>query len=83
MSNALLTESEVAKQLRVSLACLRRWRLEKRGPLYVKIGPLVRYRPEEVESWLESLPTGGLASQRKQPASDDAKAHPVLGKMQA
>lgn len=83
MSNALLTESEVAKQLRVSLACLRRWRLEKRGPLYVKIGPLVRYRPEDIDSWLESLPTGGLASRRKEPASDDAKAHQVLGKMQA
>ena len=56
----LLNETEVAKKLRVSLACLRRWRLEKRGPTFVKIGQLVRYRPEELELWLQSLPTGGL-----------------------
>ena len=56
----LLNETEVAKKLRVSLACLRRWRLEKRGPMFVKIGQLVRYRPEELELWLQSLPTGGL-----------------------
>ena len=55
----LLNENEVAKMLRVSLACLRRWRLEKRGPTFVKIGQLVRYRPEELELWVQSLPTGG------------------------
>lgn len=55
-----LNETEVAKKLRVSLACLRRWRLENRGPAFVKIGQLVRYRPEELELWIQSLPTGGL-----------------------
>jgi hypothetical protein len=30
----LLTETEVADWLRVSLACLRRWRLERRGPRF-------------------------------------------------
>ena len=45
----LLNETEVAKKLRVSLACLRRWRLEKRGPMFLKIGPLVRY---------SAIPTG-------------------------
>ena len=56
----LLTETDVAKKLRVSLACFRRWRLEKRGPAFVKIGQLVRYRPEELELWIQALPTGGL-----------------------
>ncbi len=55
----LLTEEEVAKHLHVSLASLRRWRLEKRGPQFIKVGSLVRYRPEDLESWLASLPTGG------------------------
>jgi predicted DNA-binding transcriptional regulator AlpA len=55
----LLTETQVAQDLRVSLACLRRWRLEKRGPIFVKLGSLVRYRPEDIEAWLMSLPTGG------------------------
>ena len=60
MFGELLKETEVAKKLRVSLACLRRWRLEKRGPAFVKIGQLVRYRPDQLELWIQSLPTGGL-----------------------
>src|SRR5262249_5798575 len=57
--NTLLTEEEVAKHLHVSLASIRRWRLERRGPQFIKVGTLVRYRPEDLESWLSSLPTGG------------------------
>ncbi len=57
----LCTEDQVAKQLRVSLASVRRWRLEKRGPLFIKVGALVRYRPEDIENWLNALPTGGSA----------------------
>jgi len=73
MSDSLLTETDVSKQLRVSLACLRRWRLERRGPVFVKIGQLVRYRPEDLESWLQTLPTGGLspgAPNRRQPGDE-------------
>lgn len=61
----LQTEHDVAKQLRVSVASLRRWRLERRGPKFIKVGPLVRYRPEEVEAWLSALPTGGAQSETK------------------
>jgi excisionase family DNA binding protein len=53
----LLTESDVAERLRVSLASVRRWRLEKRGPTFLKVGSLVRYRPEDLESWVSTLPT--------------------------
>ena len=54
-----LTEKEVAKQIRVSLASLRRWRLVQRGPRFVKVGALVRYRPQDLEQWMASLPAGG------------------------
>jgi hypothetical protein len=57
----LMTENEVSKRLNVSLASLRRWRLLKRGPAFLKVGSLVRYQPEELEAWLASLPTGGTA----------------------
>jgi excisionase family DNA binding protein len=57
--NTLLTEEEVANRLHVSLASIRRWRLERRGPQFIKVGSLVRYRPEDLETWLASLPTGG------------------------
>ena len=58
----LLTENEVAQRLNVSLASLRRWRLERRGPRFVKLGSLVRYQPQDVEAWLASLPSGGSFS---------------------
>jgi excisionase family DNA binding protein len=58
----LMTEQEVSKRLNVSVASLRRWRLTKRGPAFLKVGSLVRYPPEELEAWLASLPTGGTAS---------------------
>ena len=60
--NALLTEQDVASQLHVSLASVRRWRLERRGPQFIKVGALVRYRPDDLETWLASLPTGGVPS---------------------
>jgi hypothetical protein len=56
---SLLTEEEVSKRLNVSVASLRRWRLQSRGPLFIKGGFLVRYRPEDLESWLAAQPTGG------------------------
>ena len=48
----LMTEQDVSKRLNVSVASLRRWRLTKRGPAFLKVGSLVRYSPEEL---------GGLA----------------------
>jgi hypothetical protein len=56
---SLMTEQDVSKRLNVSVASLRRWRLLMRGPVFVKVGSLVRYRPEDLEVWLTSRPTGG------------------------
>lgn len=58
----LLTEPEVAERLRVSLACLRRWRLERRGPRFLKVGSLVRYPVDELNHWIEALPAGGAVA---------------------
>lgn len=70
MNANLLTEIDVSKRLRVSLACLRRWRLERRGPEYIKVGSLVRYDPDTLAAWLTSLPKGGLCPDRKPPGSE-------------
>lgn len=53
----------MAKRLNVSLASMRRWRLERRGPAFVKVGALVRYRPEDLDAWLRA-PDGRLRSKR-------------------
>ena len=63
---ALLTEHEVAEQLHVSVASLRRWRLERSGPQFIKVGSLVRYRPEDLETWLAARPTGGAGAAGRQ-----------------
>jgi predicted DNA-binding transcriptional regulator AlpA len=56
---SLLTENEVSACLKVSLACLRRWRLVGDGPQYVKVNNLVRYREADIKTWVEQLPSAG------------------------
>jgi predicted DNA-binding transcriptional regulator AlpA len=53
----LLNEHQVADSCAISVLTLRKWRVEGRGPRYVKIGTLVRYRPEDVDAWIESHDT--------------------------
>lgn len=65
LAQTLLTETDVAKQLRVSLAALRKWRVLNRGPLFLKIGSLVRYRQADIDQWLESVPVGGGSQDRE------------------
>ncbi len=49
-----LTESEVARRLNVSVSGLRKWRREKQGPRFVRIGRrLIRYRERDLWIWLE------------------------------
>jgi hypothetical protein len=59
LAQTLHTETDVSRQLRVSLAGLRKPRVMNRGPQFVKIGPLVRYRQTDLDPWLTSLPVGG------------------------
>jgi predicted DNA-binding transcriptional regulator AlpA len=54
----LLNEHQVAKFLQLSVASLRRWRLFRTGPKFLKIGAAVRYRREDVEAWLSSCDAG-------------------------
>src|ERR1700722_2398153 len=56
---SFLTEQEVSTRLNVSVATLRRWRLEKRGPTFRKVGSLVGDCPED------SRRVGGRAPNRR------------------
>jgi hypothetical protein len=62
MEANLLNERQVSERLNVSVAALRRWRVQRRGPVFLKIGSMVRYSPKDLESWLAGLPTGGSTS---------------------
>lgn len=49
----LLTEHEYARITKRSVASVRRDRLLRQGCPYLKLGALVRYRPEDVRAHLE------------------------------
>ena len=52
----MFNDVQVTEYLNMSVATLRRWRLFRQGPKFVKIGSAVRYKREDVETWLNSLP---------------------------
>ena len=56
---SLLNEHDVARITGLSVASVRRWRLLRQGPRFLKIGAAVRYKPKDVLAWLESCPSSG------------------------
>ncbi len=50
----LLNEKEAAGRLGMTVAALRRWRLERRGPTFIRVGSRIRYREEDLESYVEN-----------------------------
>jgi excisionase family DNA binding protein len=51
-TSSLITEAEVCKRLGVKKSCLRRWRHERRGLPFVRVGRLVRYRTRDIEQFI-------------------------------
>lgn len=60
MAPQLLTTAEAATYLSLSPRTLEAWRSQLVGPPHIKIsGRAVRYRPEDLEQWVdESAKTG-------------------------
>jgi predicted DNA-binding transcriptional regulator AlpA len=50
----LLTEADAGKLLGLSPATLRNMRTKGRGPAFIKVGGLVRYRHSDLVDWIES-----------------------------
>ena len=50
----LLTAAQAAKYLGVKVGTMSVWRYRKGGPAFVKIGGAVRYRPEDLDAYIES-----------------------------
>jgi hypothetical protein len=48
-----LNDVEAAKIADLSAQTLRNWRMQGRGPAYVKLGRAVRYSLNDLISWLE------------------------------
>ena len=52
MQEPLLTPQEVAKALNMKTSSMATWRVKGIGPKFLKCGKSIRYRPEDVDSWL-------------------------------
>ncbi len=48
----LLTESETARRLGISVSGLRKWRRGGQGPRFIRLGRLIRYSVPDLEEWL-------------------------------
>lgn len=48
----LLDERTLARQLGVSVSTLQTWRYLGRGPRYLKVGRLVRYRNVDIDAYI-------------------------------
>lgn len=54
VTRALVTETEAARALGLSVKTLRRWRWAGKGPAYHKIGAAVRYRTSALADFIEA-----------------------------
>ena len=50
----LIDERAVAARLGVTVAAVRKWRLNRTGPPFAKLGGAVRYAPSAVSAWIEA-----------------------------
>ena len=62
----LLNEHAVAKLLGVSVATVRRWRLLREGPKFIRVGAAsIRYRPCDLAAYIEACPAFGGGSSKR------------------
>ncbi len=57
----LIDEVELAVRLGVSRSTLQSWRYEGRGPRFIKLGRLVRYRNADIDAYLKAQTRGRVA----------------------
>jgi predicted DNA-binding transcriptional regulator AlpA len=50
----VMTEKQVSETFGFTVPYLRRARREKRGPRFLKLGKLVRYRRSDIEAYLSA-----------------------------
>jgi excisionase family DNA binding protein len=65
----LLTTPQVAALLNVSVSAVNKWRLYGRGPQYMKVGRVVRYRRADIAAYLESCTRDSTSQQTAKDAA--------------
>jgi hypothetical protein len=54
LDEPLLPEDEAARELKVKPQTLGAWRFRGQGPVYIKVGKLVFYRPSDIRAYVAS-----------------------------
>ena len=62
----LYTEQMLAEMLRVTRRSLQRWRAAGTGPPYIKMARHVRYKPDDVQQWIDRQSRISTADDRMQ-----------------
>ncbi len=76
MDGRCISQNELAQRWQVSEATLERWRSQRKGPQYLRLGGQVRYRLADVEAYeLEKME---VVSDSQQPP--EGIISPVLAK---
>jgi len=57
----LVDEARLAQRLGISRSTVQSWRYSGRGPRYIKIGRLIRYRNADVDAFLAANTRGNAA----------------------
>lgn len=55
----LLSQSEFCEQTGVAHATAEKWRWCGKGPRFIKVGRLVKYRQCDIDAWIEANLRGG------------------------
>jgi predicted DNA-binding transcriptional regulator AlpA len=76
LDHELLTESQVWHDYRLSLPWQRRTRRERRGPRFLKLGKMVRYRRADIEAYLAAHAVEPKGSPRQGVTTEQEKASP-------
>ena len=59
LGERLVSVEQVAEHLGVPVKTLYQWRYKGVGPRPLRVGRHLRYRPEDVKTWLEHLDDAG------------------------
>ena len=54
MQDKLLSTKELSEYLGIAVSTIIEYRMNNSGPVYAKLGHLVRYKKSDVDAWIES-----------------------------
>ncbi|SDG73842.1 MULTISPECIES: helix-turn-helix domain-containing protein [Pelagibacterium] len=64
--DGFLTTEELAEEIGVHRTTLAKWRMERRGPPFTRLGKRILYSVERLRAWLEANETSSIPDLKKE-----------------